>query len=269
MTIPIEIRRDWVRASPRRAEAHVRQHAVEPARQIPGRRAREAKQHRDEQQPDQEGVQQHGDAEDHAHLLRRQGAREGEGEEDRDHHRAGGEDHAPRVGEAADHRLCGRRPRRPSALSPRRAGRRCSPSRSRRSSRRRRPAPQASRKPCDSKPSRPARWPSWKISFAIPKAAPVASRLVTTPIAAASGAWKASSSSRKPRPGRPRSPRGVFAASAASRSWFSAAGPPIRAARGELRAEAIDRRAELGARGVAGGDGLDQRLAVAARLGRQ
>ena len=57
--------------------------------------------------------------------------------------------------------------------------------------------PQASRKPCDSKPSRPERWPSWKISLATPKAAPVESRLARTPIAATSGAWKATSSKQE------------------------------------------------------------------------
>jgi phage terminase small subunit len=39
---------------------------------------------------------------------------------------------------------------------------------------------------------------SWKINLAIPKAAPVASRLGTTPIVAATGAWNAKSRSRKP-----------------------------------------------------------------------
>ena len=53
-------------------------------------------------------------------------------------------------------------------------------------------------KPCDSKPSRPAPWPSWKISRATPNAAPTASRFVSTPTAAITGACSARSSSRKP-----------------------------------------------------------------------
>jgi hypothetical protein len=56
-------------------------------------------------QPDERSVEQHGDAEDHPHLLGRQRPGEGEGEEDGDHDRAGGEDHPPGVGEPADHRL--------------------------------------------------------------------------------------------------------------------------------------------------------------------
>ena len=51
------------------------------------------------------GVEQDGDAEDHAHLLGRQRPGEREGEEDRHHHGGGREDHAPGVGDAADHRV--------------------------------------------------------------------------------------------------------------------------------------------------------------------
>ena len=56
-------------------------------------------------EPNEHCVEQDGDAEDDAHLLRRQRAGEGEREEDRNHHRGCGEDDAAGVGEAADRRL--------------------------------------------------------------------------------------------------------------------------------------------------------------------
>ncbi len=68
--------------------------------------------------------------------------------------------------------------------------------------------------------------------MATPKAAAVESRLASTPIAAISGAWKAISNSRKPSARMTPIASGVFAVSADSRSWFSAAGPPRRAAGG-------------------------------------
>ena len=60
----------------------------------------------------------------------------------------------------------------------------------------------------------------------------MASRLVSTPIAAIRGAWKAISRSRKPRASMTPIASGAFVVSAASRSWFSAAGPPTRAPAG-------------------------------------
>ena len=62
--------------------------------------AEQAQQHGHEQQPDERGVQQDGDAEDDAHLLGRQRPGEREGEEHRDHHRGGGEDDAAGVRDA-------------------------------------------------------------------------------------------------------------------------------------------------------------------------
>ena len=86
------------------------------------------------------------------------GPTEGECDEDRNHDRAGREDHAARC------RPCRRpsppwrrRPSAPSAPWPRPGGTPCSPSRSRRSSRRRTPGAHASRKPCGSKPAACAR----------------------------------------------------------------------------------------------------------------
>ena len=73
--------------------------------QRPGVAAEDAQQRRDQDEPDEHRVEQDGDAEDDAHLLRRQRPGEGEGEEDGDHHRGGGEDDAAGVGEAADRRL--------------------------------------------------------------------------------------------------------------------------------------------------------------------
>ena len=69
------------------------------------RAAEDAQQRRDQDEPDEHGVEQDGDAEDDAHLLGRQRPGEGEGEEDGDHDRGGGEDDAAGVGEPADHRL--------------------------------------------------------------------------------------------------------------------------------------------------------------------
>ena len=90
----------------------------------------------------------------------------------------------------------------------------------------------AFRKPCGSRPSRPARWPSWKMSRATPNAAPTASRLVTTPTAARMGACSATSSSRNPSARTTPMTSGVLALSAASRSWFSATEPPTSAPSG-------------------------------------
>ena len=87
-------------------------------------------------------------------------------------------------------------------------------------------------KPCDSKPSRPAPWPSWKISRPIPKAAAVASRFVTTPSAAMSGARTATSRSRKPSVEHDADHERRLRRSACARSWFSAAAPPTSAPAG-------------------------------------
>ena len=92
--------------------------------------------------------------------------------------------------------------------------------------------PQASRNPCGWKPSRPAPYPFWKISRATPNAAPVASRFVRTPRAAITGARRATSRSRNPSASTTPITSGVFAASACSRSWFSATVPPTRAPAG-------------------------------------
>ena len=116
---------------------------------------------------------------------------------------------------------------------------------------------QAFRKPCGSRPSRPARWPSWKMSRATPNAAPTASRLVTTPTAARIGACSATSSSRKPSARTTPMTSGVLAVSAASRSWFSATEPPTSAPCGEVGAQAVDGGADGLVGRVVLGDDLD------------
>src|SRR5205085_2427742 len=59
--------------------------------------------------------------------------------------------------------------------------------------------PHAPTNPCGSKPSTECPRPSWKIHSATPTAAALASRLVTTPSAAITGACSATISSRKRR----------------------------------------------------------------------
>ena len=140
-----------------------------------------------------------------AHLLRRQRAGEGEGEEDGDHHRAGGEDHPARVRQPADHRGLG-----VAGLFPvlARGGEQEDGvvHRDREDHREEEDRPPGVEEALRFEAEQAARLPSWKISLATPKAAPVESRLARTPMAAISGAWKAISSSRKPSRGSRRSP---------------------------------------------------------------
>jgi hypothetical protein len=57
-----------------------------------------SEQDRHEHQPHEQRVEQHRDAEDDPHLLRRQRPGQGEREEHGDHHGAGGQHHAAGVG---------------------------------------------------------------------------------------------------------------------------------------------------------------------------
>ena len=179
----------------------------------------------------QRGVEQHGDPEDDAHLLGRERAGQGEGEEDRHHHRAGGEDHAPGLVEAADHRLVRASARRPSAPWRMRAGRPCSPSRSRRSSRRRTRAPgveEALR--LEAEQSRELA--VLEDHLAIAEGGAGGEQVGQTAIAAISGACSATSSTRKPSSRTTPMTSGSWPSSATSRSWVSAAAPPSRAPAG-------------------------------------
>ena len=86
-------------------ESHVGEDAVEPAGQSPGPGSQESECNRDEDEPDQQGIEKDGDTEDDAHFLRGQRPGEREGQEDGDHHGGGGEDHPPGMRDTADHRL--------------------------------------------------------------------------------------------------------------------------------------------------------------------
>ena len=88
---------------------------------------------------------------------------------------------------------------------------------------------QASRKPWCSKPMKADPQPSWKTSRAIPKAAAVDSRLARVPSSAISGAWRATSRSRKPRVRITPMTSGVEESSWFLRSRFSTAAPPTTA----------------------------------------
>ena len=164
---------------------------------------------------------------------------------------------------------CERRPRRPSAPWRTRAGRPCSPSRSRRSSRRRTPAPRhrgspAARSraiPRGGRPGRstwrPRRRRRWRAGW------------LTTPIAAATGAWNATSSTRKPSASDDADDHRRLGRQRGLEVVVLGRGAADQRARGQPRAQAIDRRVQLRARGIAGRDRLDQHLVAPARLGRQ
>ena len=134
-------------------------------------------------------------AEDDAHLLGRQRSGQGEREEDRHHHRARGEDHPAGPCEAADHRFVRIVGGVPLLLGASRAGRPCSPSRSRTPSRRRRPGPRRRGSPATgsraaTRGPRPGR-SAWRRRR--PRRSP--SRFVRTPAAAIRGARSARSRS--------------------------------------------------------------------------
>src|SRR5262245_15789955 len=60
----------------------VRQHPAQPRGRGPGSAAGEAEHHRKQDEPDEEGIKEHRDTEDHPHLLGWQRAGQSEGEED-------------------------------------------------------------------------------------------------------------------------------------------------------------------------------------------
>ena len=84
------------------AEADVGEDAAEPVGERPGRLSEEAERDGDEDESDEHGVEEDGDAEDDAHFFGWEWPGEGEGEEDGDHDGGGGEDDAAGVGESAD-----------------------------------------------------------------------------------------------------------------------------------------------------------------------
>jgi len=87
------------------SEANVGKQPAQPRRQPPAAAPDQPQQHRYQEQPDERGVEQDRDPEDHAHLLRWQWAREGEGEEHGDHHGCRREHDTSGMSHSTDHRL--------------------------------------------------------------------------------------------------------------------------------------------------------------------
>ena len=182
-------------------------------------------------------------AEDDAHLLGRQRPGEREGEEHGDHDRGGGEDHAAGVGEPADHRLARVAGAVPVLL--------------RRGEQEHRVV-HRDREDHREEEDRPPRVEE-ALRLEAEQAGAVAV-LEDQPGDAeggaggeqvrddrrarrSSGACSATSRSRKPSASTTPITSGVFAASACSRSWFSAAAPPTSAPRRQRGAEPVDRAA--------------------------
>ena len=173
------------------------------------------------------------------------GPRQREGEEHGDHHRA--RRRRPRGRSARRRRpspRCGSLAAVPVLLRRARAGTPCSPSRSRRSSRRRTPGPRRRGSPATRSRAGRRRWPSWKISLATPNAAPVASRFVTTPTAAMIGACSATSSSRKPSASTTPMTSGVLVGERRLEVVVLGDRAADERARGQLGAQPVDRRAD-------------------------
>jgi hypothetical protein len=80
--------------------------------------------------------------------------------------------------------------------------------------------------------------------LATPNAAPVASRLVSTPTAASSGAWSAISSSRKPSASTTPMTRGVFPRQCGLDVVVLGDRPADQCAGGQLGAQPIDRASD-------------------------
>ena len=105
-------------------------------------------------------------------------------------------------------------------------------------------------------------------SLATPNAAPVASRLVSTPAAASSGACSANSSSRNPSAEHDPDHQRRLRREQACRSLFSATAPPRTAPAGSLARSRSIVAADRRAGGILARDRGDQDQPAAAGLGR-
>ena len=99
--------------------------------------------------------------------------------------------------------------------------------------------------------------------FATPNAAPVASRLVSTPAAASSGAWSANSSSRNPSPSTTPITSGCLGGQGVLEVVVFGDRAADQRPHGQRGAEAVDRLADGGVGRVLLGDRRDQRVAAA------